>query len=61
MTKGFGRAKLYETARTAMGRRKVPWTDADESMWDAVFELTKPERNEAIKKGRRALAAGHRA
>jgi len=61
VTKGFGKRKLYETAATAMGRRKRQWTEADQAMWDAVYELTKPERNEAIKKGRRTLAAGHRA
>jgi len=61
VTKGFGKRKLYETAATAMGRRKREWTEADQAMWDAVYEFTKPERNEAIKKGRRALAAGHRA
>jgi len=60
VTKGFGKRKLYETAATAMGRRKREWTEADQAMWDAVYELTKPERNEAIKKGRRTLAAGHR-
>ncbi|HID76249.1 MAG TPA: hypothetical protein EYP56_09670 [Planctomycetaceae bacterium] len=57
VTKGFGKRKLYQTAATAMGRRKMPWTPAQEAMWDAIFELTAPERNEAIKKGRRALAA----
>jgi UDP-N-acetylglucosamine diphosphorylase/glucosamine-1-phosphate N-acetyltransferase len=61
VTKGFGRRKLYETAATAMGRRKIQWTEADEALWDAVFQITKPERDEAIKKGRRMLAAGHRA
>jgi UDP-N-acetylglucosamine diphosphorylase / glucose-1-phosphate thymidylyltransferase / UDP-N-acetylgalactosamine diphosphorylase / glucosamine-1-phosphate N-acetyltransferase / galactosamine-1-phosphate N-acetyltransferase len=61
VTKGFGKRKLYETAATAMGRRKVPWTEADEALWDAIFQLTKPERDEAIKKGRRTLVAGQRA
>jgi UDP-N-acetylglucosamine diphosphorylase/glucosamine-1-phosphate N-acetyltransferase len=60
VTKGFGKRKLYETAATAMGRRKIQWTEADEALWDAVFELTKPERNEAIKRGRRVLAAARR-
>ncbi len=61
VTKGFGKAKLYETAKTAMGRRKLPWTPALEAMWNEIHQLTAPERNEAIKRGRRALAAGHRA
>ena len=56
VTKGFGKRKLYETARTAMSRRGKNWTEAQESMWDAVFDLTAASRNEAIKKGRRVLA-----
>ncbi len=56
VTKGFGKKRLYETARTAMGRRKRQWTPAEEAMWDEVFKLTAPARNEAIKKGRRVLA-----
>jgi UDP-N-acetylglucosamine diphosphorylase/glucosamine-1-phosphate N-acetyltransferase len=53
VTKGFGRRVLYKTAATAMGRRKQQWTPADEAMWEAIFELTKAERDEAIKRGRR--------
>ncbi len=53
VTKGFGRKALYRTAATAMGRRKQAWTPAIEAMWEAVYELTAPERNEAIKRGRR--------
>lgn len=55
VTKGFGKGKLYETAKTAMGRRKCEWTPAAEAMWDAVFEMTATVRNKAIKKGRRTL------
>ena len=55
MTKGFGRRKLYETAGTALGRRGCQWTDAEQTMWDAVFETTAPVRSEAIKKSRRAM------
>jgi UDP-N-acetylglucosamine diphosphorylase/glucosamine-1-phosphate N-acetyltransferase len=58
VTKGFGKKALYETARTAMGRRKCQWTAADEAMWNTVFELTAPARHEAVKRGRRALAGG---
>ena len=55
VTKGFGKGRLYETAKTAMGRRKCEWTPAMEAMWDTVFEMTAPERNKAIKKGRMTL------
>jgi UDP-N-acetylglucosamine diphosphorylase/glucosamine-1-phosphate N-acetyltransferase len=58
VTKGFGKAKLYETARIAMSRRKVQWTDADQAMWDAVFDMTAPQRDEAIRRGRRHLLHG---
>ena len=57
VTKGFGRKKLYETAKIAMGRRKCAWTAADEALWDAVFEMTAPAREEAIRKGRKQIAA----
>ena len=59
VTKGFGRKKLFETAKVAMGRRKIEWTAAEEAMWEAVFQLTAPERQEAVKKGRRTLVAPH--
>jgi len=52
-TKGFGKAKLYETAKISMGRRKCEWTAAEEAMWDTIFEITAPEREEAIRRGRR--------
>jgi len=55
VTKGFGKGKLYETARTAMSRRKCQWTPAMEKMWDAVFEMTASVRDKAIKKGRKSL------
>ena len=55
VTKGFGKSKLYETARTAMSRRKCTWTDAEQAMWDAIFELTAPPRDEAVKKGRKVM------
>ncbi|MBN1344279.1 MAG: hypothetical protein JXQ73_16450 [Phycisphaerae bacterium] len=53
VTKGFGRKALYRTAATAMQRRKQAWTAATEAMWEAIYELTAAERNEAIKRGRR--------
>jgi UDP-N-acetylglucosamine diphosphorylase/glucosamine-1-phosphate N-acetyltransferase len=55
VTKGFGKGKLYETARIAMSRRKCVWTDAEQAMWDAIFELTAGPRAEAVKKGRKAM------
>ncbi|MHC4507579.1 MAG: putative sugar nucleotidyl transferase [Planctomycetota bacterium] len=54
-TKGFGKGRLYETAKTAMSRRGCKWSAEAEAMWDAVFEMTAPERNAAIKKGRKTL------
>lgn len=56
VTKGFGKGKLYETAKVAMSRRKCEWTAAEQAMWDEIFKITAPERNEAVKKGRRTLA-----
>ncbi len=55
VTKGFGKGKLYETAKMAMSRRNCQWTETEQTMWDAVFEMTAPMRNQAIKKGRRAM------
>ncbi len=55
VTKGFGRKSLYGTAAMAMSRRQCRWTEADRAMWDAVFEMTAGPRNEAVKKGRRAM------
>ncbi|MHC4462131.1 MAG: putative sugar nucleotidyl transferase [Planctomycetota bacterium] len=55
VTKGFGKGKLYETAKMAMSRRNHQWSEVEQSMWDAVFKMTAPERDEAIKKGRRAM------
>ena len=58
VTKGFGKQKLYETAAMAMSRRKCQWTQADQEMWDAIYEITEPNRKPAIEKGRRAMAKG---
>jgi len=55
VTKGFGKKKLYETARMVMARRGCAWTEAEEAMWDAVFEMSKARRDELIKKGRMAM------
>ena len=56
-TKGFGRRHLYATARTAMSRRGSRWTEAEELMWEAIFEITAPQRKEAVAKGRKAMMA----
>jgi UDP-N-acetylglucosamine diphosphorylase / glucose-1-phosphate thymidylyltransferase / UDP-N-acetylgalactosamine diphosphorylase / glucosamine-1-phosphate N-acetyltransferase / galactosamine-1-phosphate N-acetyltransferase len=56
-TKGFGRKKLYGTARTAMGRRGKEFTDAHEAMFEEIFELTAGPRLAAIQKGRKQMAA----
>jgi len=55
VTKGFGRAALYETAKLAMSRRGREWTPAEQAMWDAIFQMTAPARDEAIKRGRKAM------
>jgi len=53
LTEGFGKQALYATAKAAMSRRNCVWTPADEALWDAVYEMTAPEREEAILKGRK--------
>ena len=55
VTKGFGRRSLYETARIAMGRRGCRWTQAEEAMWDAIFELTAADP----RRGREEGPQGH--
>jgi len=55
VTKGFGKKILYGTATTAMSRRGQTWTPAQEAMWNKVFELTAGPREEAVKKGRKAM------
>jgi UDP-N-acetylglucosamine diphosphorylase/glucosamine-1-phosphate N-acetyltransferase len=55
VTKGFGKESLYQTAKIAMSRRKCTWTPEEQATWEAIFELTAPARDEAIKKGRRAM------
>jgi UDP-N-acetylglucosamine diphosphorylase / glucose-1-phosphate thymidylyltransferase / UDP-N-acetylgalactosamine diphosphorylase / glucosamine-1-phosphate N-acetyltransferase / galactosamine-1-phosphate N-acetyltransferase len=53
LTEGFGKEKLYETAKVTMSRRNCAWTAADEALWDAVYEMTAPIRDEAIRKRRK--------
>lgn len=56
VTKGFGKLQLFATARLAMARRKCVWTPEDESLWEAVYEMTAPERDEAFARARRQQA-----
>ena len=53
IAKGGGFEAFIATARTAMGRRKVPMTQEDVELLRAARELTKNERNEAVRKARR--------
>ena len=55
-TKGFGKNKLYDTARMATSRRGMTFDQTQEDLYNRIFELTKPERDEAVKKGRRIMA-----
>jgi len=38
-----------------MSRRGRQWTEAQEAMWDTVFEMTKDRRDEMIRRGRRQM------
>jgi UDP-N-acetylglucosamine diphosphorylase/glucosamine-1-phosphate N-acetyltransferase len=49
VSEGLGRQKLYSIARTAMSRRNRVWTEADQSLWGAIYEMTAPARDEAIR------------
>jgi UDP-N-acetylglucosamine diphosphorylase/glucosamine-1-phosphate N-acetyltransferase len=53
IAKGGGFEAFIATARTAMGRRKVELTPEDEALLRAARELTKEERNDAVRKARR--------
>ncbi|MFQ6043690.1 MAG: hypothetical protein ACE5PV_22785, partial [Candidatus Poribacteria bacterium] len=44
---------LLATAKTAMGRRDVELTQEDVQLFEHLYELTKEERNEWIKRTRR--------
>jgi len=56
VSKGFGLNAIVDTARTAMGRRKVTMTPEDEALLRKIFELTAEERLDYVRKGRRMLA-----
>jgi UDP-N-acetylglucosamine diphosphorylase/glucosamine-1-phosphate N-acetyltransferase len=47
---GRGKESLYATAKTALGRRGCKWTKQDEAMWDAIYEMTRGEREAAMEK-----------
>ena len=53
VSEGFGKQKLYSAAKMATSRRNCVWTPADESLWDAIYDLTAPDRDEAIRKVRK--------
>jgi hypothetical protein len=52
VSRGRGLKPLIETARIATGRRNVELTEADAELFEKLYQITKPERDEAIKKGR---------
>ncbi len=52
LSEGFGKTRLYEAAKAAMRRRQSAWTDDDERLWDAVFELTATERERAFRRAK---------
>jgi UDP-N-acetylglucosamine diphosphorylase/glucosamine-1-phosphate N-acetyltransferase len=53
MSEGFGKEKLYETARRAMSRRNCVWTAADAALWNAIYDMTAPSRAAAIERSRK--------
>jgi UDP-N-acetylglucosamine diphosphorylase/glucosamine-1-phosphate N-acetyltransferase len=58
VSEGFGKQKLYSAAKIAMSRRQCAWTAADESLWDAIYDMTARERDEAIRKVRKQPGGG---
>ncbi|MFH1068775.1 MAG: putative sugar nucleotidyl transferase, partial [Candidatus Glassbacteria bacterium] len=55
VSSGFGFGKLMETARLAMGRRKKELSEADRRLLEYLHQLTKPERDKAVRRDRRKL------
>ena len=43
------------SAKIAKSRRKQEWTEIEQQMWEAIYELTAPQREEALKRGRQKL------
>jgi len=50
ITEAFGRDRLYAAAAAMMKRRAKQWSDAQQAMWDAVYELTASPRGAAVKR-----------
>jgi len=57
ITKGFGLNPLIVTARTAMSRRKVQMSAAEEALLRRLYELTAEDRDHHVRRARQAMAA----
>ena len=55
VSKGFGKARMYDTASKAMPRRGCQWTEADQRMWDEIYQLTEAKRQPFLERGRRGM------
>lgn len=55
VSEGPSQSRVYETARNVMARRGAKWSDADQSLWDSVYELTSPQRDDAIGRGKTSI------
>ncbi|HLA41670.1 MAG TPA: putative sugar nucleotidyl transferase, partial [Candidatus Glassbacteria bacterium] len=55
VSSGFGFGKLLETAEIAMTRRNKTLTEADRRLLEHVHQLTKPERDKAVRRDRKKL------
>jgi UDP-N-acetylglucosamine diphosphorylase/glucosamine-1-phosphate N-acetyltransferase len=53
VTEGFGKQRQYEAAKIVMRRRGRRWTAAQEAMWDEIYRITAPARDDAIQRARR--------
>jgi UDP-N-acetylglucosamine diphosphorylase/glucosamine-1-phosphate N-acetyltransferase len=53
VTEGFGKERLLAASRIAMSRRKCAWTPQEDALWEAIFELTASDRDQAIQRGRK--------
>ena len=51
VSEGYGKQRLYATARAVMARRNCLWTEVDEALWDAIYQMTATVRDAAIHKG----------
>lgn len=55
VSKGFGKNRMYDTAQKAMPRRGRQWTEAEERMWDEIYEITETKRQPFLERGRRGM------